>query len=264
MTQKTATILDRIVADKRVELAAAKAAQPLNELRALLEGAPAPRSFAEALRRPGIGLIAEVKKASPSRGLLRVDFDPIALACTYADAGATAISVLTDEKHFQGSLGDLSAIREALPDGPPLLRKDFLFEEYQLYEARGHGADAVLLIAAILEPALMRELMAVTRSLGLDALVEVHDEAELERAASAGAAIIGINNRDLRTFEVNLVTSERLAPLAPSGATIVAESGVFARADVRRLNACGVHSVLIGEALVTAPDPRAKIRELFG
>jgi indole-3-glycerol phosphate synthase len=264
MTQKTETILDRIVADKRVELAAAKAAEPLNELRARLQHAPALRSFAGALRRPGIGLIAEVKKASPSRGLLRADFDPCALAKEYADAEAAAISVLTDEKHFQGSLGDLSAIREALPDGPPLLRKDFLFEEYQLYEARCHGADAVLLIAAILEPTLLRELMAVATSLGLDALVEVHDEAELERAASASAAIIGINNRDLRTFEVNLATSERLAPLAPEGTIIVAESGVFAREDLHRLEACGVHAVLIGEALVTAPDPGAKIRELFG
>jgi len=264
MTQQAQTILDRIVADKRVELAAAKAAQPLNELRALLEDAPAPRSFAEALRRPGIGLIAEVKKASPSRGLLRADFDPLALARTYADAGATAISVLTDEKHFQGSLDHLQTIREALPDGPPLLRKDFMFDEYQLYEARCHGADAVLLITAILEPALLSELIGLAKSLGMDTLVEVHDEGELERAACAGAEIIGINNRDLRTFEVDLATTQRLAPLAPPGVTIVAESGVFTREDARRLEACGVHAVLIGEALVTALHPGAKIRELFG
>ena len=263
MTQKTETILDRIVADKRVELAATKAAQPLNELRTRLENAPAPRPFAEALQRPGIGLIAEVKKASPSRGLLRADFDPVALAKEYADAGAAAISVLTDEKYFQGTLDHLSAIREALPDGPPLLRKDFLFDEYQLYEARWHGADAVLLIAAILEPALLSELIGVAKSLNMDALVEVHDEPELERAASAGAEIIGINNRDLRTFEVNLATSERLAPLAPESAIVVAESGVFTREDIRRLKACEVQAVLIGEALVIAPDPGAKIRELF-
>lgn len=264
MTQKTATILDRIVADKRVELAASKVAEPLKVLRARLEDAPAPRSFAEALQRPAIGLIAEVKKASPSRGLLRADFDPVALARTYADAGAAATSVLTDEKHFQGSLDHLQAIREALPEGPPLLRKDFLFDEYQLYEARCHGADAVLLITSILEPALLSELIRVAKSLNMDALVEVHDEPELERAASAGAQIIGINNRDLRTFEVNLATSERLAPLAPKDATIVAESGIFTRRDVQRLETCGVHTVLIGEALVTAPDPAAKIRDLFG
>jgi indole-3-glycerol phosphate synthase len=195
---------------------------------------------------------------------LRSDFDPVRLATEYRDAGAAAISVLTDEKHFQGSLSHLRAVREALPDGPSLLRKDFLFEEYQLYEARSSGADAVLLITAILETSVLRSLIALATSLAMDVLVEVHDERELDCAVAAGAKIIGINNRDLRTFEIDLAVTERLAPLAPPGTTIVAESGIFSRKDLRRLEACGVHAVLIGEALVTAPDAGAKIRELFG
>jgi indole-3-glycerol phosphate synthase len=264
MTQRTETILDRIVADKQAELAAAKTRLPLAELKVRAGDAPTPQSFAKALRMPGIGLIAEVKKASPSRGLLRRDFDPVSLAESYASAGAAAISVLTDEKHFQGSLEHLRAVRLALPGGPPLLRKDFLFDEYQLYEARCAGADAVLLITAIVEQALLSKLIAITTSLGMDAFVEVHDEPELERALTAGAQIIGLNNRDLRTFDVDLGTTERLAPLVPGGCAIVSESGVFSRGDIRRLAACGVYAVLIGEALVTAPDPATKIGELFG
>jgi indole-3-glycerol phosphate synthase len=264
MTQKTETILDRIVTDKKNELATAKASVTFAELKTRAGDAPASRSFAKELQRPGVGLIAEVKKASPSRGLLSADFDPVSLAETYAIVGAAAISVLTDEKHFQGSLDHLRGIREALPDGPSLLRKDFLFEEYQLYEARCAGADAALLITAILEPALLSELLAISRSLGMDSLVEVHDEPELERALAAGAEIIGVNNRDLRTFVVDLSTTERLTPLVPAGRIIVAESGISSRDDIRRLAASGVQAVLIGEALVTAPDPATKIRELFG
>ncbi len=264
MAQRTETILDRIVADKRQELAAAQAAVPVAALKTRISAAPAVRPFADALCGPMTGLIAEVKKASPSRGLLRAGFDPVELARIYAGAGASAISVLTDEKHFQGSLEHLAAIRRALPQGPPLLRKDFLFDEYQLYEARDHGADAVLLIAAILEPTLLAQLVALAKSLGMAALVEVHDEPELERALGASAEIIGINNRDLRTFEVDLGTTERLAPFVPADKTIVAESGIFTRENVRRLEVCGVHAVLIGEALVTAADPGAKIRELLG
>jgi indole-3-glycerol phosphate synthase len=216
------------------------------------------------LQGAGIGLIAEVKKASPSRGLLRADFDPVALARNYRDAGASAISVLTDERHFQGSLDHLRAIREALPERPPLLRKDFLVDEYQAYEARAHGADAILLIVAILEDSALKDLIAIAGSLGMGALVEVHDEHDLKRAAAARANIIGVNNRDLRTFDVDLATTERLAPLAPPGSTLVAESGILTRDDVRRLEKCGAHAVLIGEALVTAADPAAKISELFG
>ncbi len=264
MTQRTATILDRIVADKRQELAAARAAVPLAEMKSRLAEASPVRDFAAALRGERVRLIAEVKRASPSRGLLRPDIDPVGLARAYAGAGAAGISVLTDEKHFGGSLEHLRSVREALPEGPPLLRKDFLFDPYQLYEARCHGADAVLLIAAILDSGLLAELIAVAGSLGMAALVEVHDEPELERALAAGAEVIGINNRDLRTFEVDLATTERLRPLVPAERTVVAESGVFSRADVVRLQALGVHAVLVGEALVTAPDPGEKIRELMG
>jgi indole-3-glycerol phosphate synthase len=263
MTQKTETILDRIIVEKRAELATAKSAVPLAKVKLRSEGAPGARSFSAALKRPGLGLIAEVKKASPSRGLLRADFDPVGLAEAYRDAGAAAISVLTDEKHFQGSLSHLRAVRGALADGPPLLRKDFLFDEYQVHEARCHGADAILLITAVLEDDVLRELITLAASLLMEALVEVHDERELERAIAAGARIIGINNRDLRTFEVDLATSERLAPLIPAGVTVVAESGIFTRDDVRRLDACGADAVLIGEALVTSDDPAAKVRELF-
>ena len=264
MTQKTDTILDRIVADKRVELAAAASSVTLAELRTQAGNAPAVRPFVSALKGTRVTLIAEVKKASPSRGLLRADFDPVAIARAYADAGAAAISVLTDEKYFQGSLADLRSIRDALPHGPPLLRKDFVFDKYQIYEARCSGADAILLICAILEAQLLRELMTYANSLGMGTLVEVHDEKELQVALSAGADLIGINNRDLRTFEVDLATTERLAPRVPDGVTLVAESGIFTRMDVRRLEVCDVSAVLIGEALVTARDAGAKIRELFG
>ncbi len=260
---QTETILDRIVVEKREELATAKEATPVAELKARLAAAPPVRPFAEAIRGERIRLIAEVKKRSPSRGLLRAEFDPVALARTYAQAGAAAISVLTDEPNFGGSLEHLRSVREALPEGPPLLRKDFLFDPYQLYEARVNGADAALLIAAILEPGALAELIALAGSLGMVALVEVHDEAELEHALSAHAEVIGINNRDLRTFQVDLGTTERLRPLVPAGKTVVAESGVFTRADVERLEGLGVQAVLIGEALVTSPDPGAKIRELF-
>lgn len=264
MTQQTDTFLDRIIAHKREELAAAKPALLLSAVRDLAAGAPATRGFLAALKRPGIGVIAEVKKASPSRGLLRADFDPVWLAQKYQEGGAAAISVLTDEKHFHGSLQDLRAVREALPEGPPLLRKDFLFDEYQLYEARASGADSVLLIVAVLEQALLSQLIARAKEMGMDALVEVHDEAEMERAADAGADLIGINNRNLRTFSVDLSTTERLRPLAPRGAIVVAESGIFTRDDLLRLEAAGVQAALIGEALVTSPDPAAKLRELLG
>jgi indole-3-glycerol phosphate synthase len=264
MTQKTETILDRIVADKRDELAAARARVPIAKMRRRAEAAPAPRGFANTLRGPKIGLIAEVKKASPSRGVLRADFDPVWLAGRYAEGGAAAISVLTDEKHFQGSLGYMRAVREALPDGPPILRKDFTIDVYHLYEARINGADAVLLIAAILEDPLLRDLMAEAAALGLDALIEVHDEREIARAPVADAPLVGINNRDLRTFNVDLATTERLRPLAPPNATIVAESGIFTREDMVRLERARVDAVLIGEGVVTAPDPADKIRELLG
>lgn len=263
MTRQTGTILDRIVADKRDELAAALARTSLAEMRARADASPAPRGFADALRGTRVGMIAEVKKASPSRGVLREDFDPVWLAQRYAAGGARAISVLTDEKHFQGSLAYLQSVRKALPDGPPLLRKDFTIDEYQVHEARAHGADAALLIVAILDDPTLRDLLAACAATGLDALVEVHDEAETARAADAGATLIGINNRDLRTFETDLATTERLAPLAPPDTTLVAESGIFTREDMSRAEAAGVHAVLIGESVVTAPDPATKVRELL-
>jgi indole-3-glycerol phosphate synthase len=262
MTSETSTILDRIVADKREELARRQREEPFGTLRWKTRGMPAPRSLAAALRARRPGLIAEIKRASPSRGPLRADLDVVALARIYAEAGASAISVLTEERYFQGSLADLKAVREAVD--VPLLRKDFIFDMYQVFEARAYGADAVLLIAAILNPGLLTSLIALARSLGLECLVEVHDEPELERALMAGAEIVGINNRDLRTFEVDLATTERLRPLVPAEVTVVAESGVHTRADVQRLAALDVHGVLIGEALVLADDPAAKIRELFG
>jgi indole-3-glycerol phosphate synthase len=263
MTSETSTILDRIVADKREELARRQREESFGTLRWKTRGMPPTRSLAAALRAHPPGLIAEIKRASPSRGLLRADLDAVALAQSYAGAGAAAISVLTEERYFQGSLADLKAVRQAL-DWPPVLRKDFIFDMYQVFEARTYGADAILLIAAILNPGLLTSLIALARSLGLECLVEVHDEPELERALMAGAEIVGINNRDLRTFEVDLATTERLRPLVPPEVTVVAESGVYTRADVQRLAALGVHGVLIGEALVVADDPAEKIRELFG
>jgi indole-3-glycerol phosphate synthase len=263
MTSETSTILDRIVADKREELARRQREEPFGTLRWKTRGMPPTHSLATALRARPPGLIAEIKCASPSRGVLRADLDAVALARSYVEAGAAAISVLTEERYFQGSLADLKAVREAI-DGPSLLRKDFIFDMYQVFEARAYGADAILLIAAILNPGLLTSLIALARSLDLECLVEVHDEPELERALMAGAEIVGINNRDLRTFEVDLATTERLRPLVPPEVTVVAESGVHTRADAQRLAALGVHGVLIGEALVVADDPAQKIRELFG
>jgi indole-3-glycerol phosphate synthase len=264
VTQQTETILDRIVADTREVVAASKKRVPLGDIRRRAEQSEGPRGFLKALRGPSISIIAEVKKASPSRGVLREDFDPVWIAGRYAEGGAAALSVLTDEKHFQGRLDFLPAIREKLPDGPPLLRKDFLFDDYQLFEARAHGADAALLIVAILEQPLLGALLDLCRDLSLDALVEVHDEAEMERALAAKAELIGVNNRDLRTFDIDLATTERLRPMAPPSVTFVAESGIFTRDDMRRLEAAGVSAALIGESLVITPDPAEKLRELLG
>jgi len=263
MTQRTDTILDRIVEHKRGELARARSSTSLTEMRARAEAAPPVRDFAGALRQPGVSLIAEVKKASPSRGLLREHFDHIALAKQYASGGAAAISVLTDEEYFQGTLGNLEGIRDALLDGPPLLRKDFIFDAYQVQEARAFGADALLLIVAILEQQLLVDLMSESAALDMTTLVEVHDEAEVERALAARARVIGVNNRDLHTFDLDLATTERLRPLIPVEATLVSESAIFTRDDVVRLEACGVDAVLIGESLVVAPDPVAKMQELL-
>jgi indole-3-glycerol phosphate synthase len=207
-----------------------------------------------------VRLIAEVKKASPSRGVLTGAFDPVGLATTYAAHGADAISVLTDEKYFQGHLDLLAAVRAAVP--VPLLRKDFTLDEYQLWEARAAGADAVLLIVAILEPAQLRELLQAAKGLGLAALVEAHTAAEVEAAVGAGARLLGLNNRDLRTFETRIETTLALLPLIPPGPIVVSESGFFDAEQVRRVAAAGAHAVLVGEGLVRAADIGAKVREL--
>jgi indole-3-glycerol phosphate synthase len=221
-----------------------------------------PRDFEHALTptTAGVRLIAEVKKASPSRGVLAADLDPMALAATYARHGADAISVLTDAKYFQGSLEVLQRVRATVD--VPLLRKDFTIDEYQLWEARAAGADAVLLIVCILEPPLLRDLAAAAKGLGLASLVECHTEAELEIALAAGSRIIGINNRDLSTFETRIETTLALLPKIPPGPIVVSESGFFASADVRRVVDAGAHAVLVGEGLVRAADVAAKIREL--
>ena len=255
-------ILDEIVAAKGEELALVKRALPLSAQQERIASRPLALGLAGSLRGGEVRLIAEVKKASPSRGLLCPDFDPVHLAQTYSRNGASAISVLTDPR-FQGEPEHLSAIKEAGASGSaPVLRKDFIFDPYQVYEARSMGADTYLLIVAILSPAQLSELLALGRELGMDALVEVHDEDELQVALDAGAEIIGINNRDLRTFNTDLATTEGLAPHIPGDKVIVSESGIFTPEHLQRLGQLGVNAVLVGEALVTAPDTAAKVREL--
>ena len=258
------SILDEIVAAKRGELADARRAAPLADLERAAAGLARPLNLSGALLGGGVRLIAEVKKASPSRGLLSPDFDPERLAATYVANGAAAVSCLTDPR-FQGELAHLAAIKESGASGrAPVLRKDFIFDPYQVYEARAAGADGILLIVAILEPPLLTELLAAAQSLWMQCLVEVHDERELETALSAGAEIIGINNRDLHTFATDLAVTGRLAPLVPRGRVTVSESGIFTRDDLRRLQRLRVNAALVGEALVTAPDTAAKVRELAG
>jgi len=258
-------ILDSIVAHKRKELALWKATVPQGRIEeAAIQRAP-PLDFAAALRRPGISLIAEVKRASPSKGLLRPELDPGQLAVTYVEGGASAISVLTDERFFQGSLSDLAAVKAALRQAGrevPVLRKDFIFDAYQVYQARAYGADAVLLIAAILRAEDLAELLALARELSMEALVEVHCEEELARVLPLGPSIIGVNNRDLHDFRVDLATTLRLLPYIPRSAILVSESGIHCHADVERLARAGVDAILVGEALVTAEDVVGKIREL--
>lgn len=255
-------ILDEILAHKKEEVARRKQAIAGADLGARAAEQPAPLDLAAALARPGVSLIAEVKCASPSKGLLCPDFDPVRLATTYAANGAAAISVLTDDRFFNGSLAHLPAIRCALQPPIPLLRKDFIFDPYQVYEARAHGADALLLITAILPGGLLADLLSLTHELGMTALVEVHDEAEMERVLTLCPRVVGINNRNLHDMTVDLATFERLAPLLPEETAAVAESGVHNTADVRRLAAAGADAVLVGEALVTAADVAARVQEL--
>jgi len=259
-------ILDMIIAHKRTEVALAKERTPLEAVREEAEEAAqrgGPRRFRAALlARPGVSLIAEVKKASPSKGVIRADFDPVLLARWYEEGGAEALSVLTDERFFQGGLHHFDAVRRST--SLPMLRKEFIIDPYQVYEAKAHGADAVLLIAAALGPAMLEELYALAHSLEMDALVEVHTEEELDAALDLGADLIGINNRDLKTFHTTLDVTRRLVPKIPAGPAVVSESGISRREDVEALDAVGVHAVLVGEALSRERDVVAKVRELSG
>jgi indole-3-glycerol phosphate synthase len=257
----TETILDEIIRWKRDEIAHNKRARPMAAVFAEASLASAPRDFAGALRAPGVSLIAEVKRASPSKGLLRHDFDAAGLAREYEANGAVAISVLTDQHFFQGNLDHLRAVRQSV--GLPVLRKDFVLDSYQVYEARATGADAVLLIVAALDDGDLEALHQLVQQLGMAALVEVHNAAELERALKIDPQIIGVNNRDLRTFEVNLETTARLRTLIPPEITLVAESGVHTRDDVVKLATIGADAMLVGEALVRSKEVGQKVQELI-
>ena len=258
-----ATILDEIVAYKRTFVESAKARTPLDEMCRLAEAAPAPLSFFEGLvNGDDIAIISEVKKASPSKGVIRADFDPVAIAEIYEQNGASAISVLTDEKYFQGSAAYLTDVSQAV--GLPVLRKDFVVAPYQIYEARAIGASAVLLIVAMLSPEDLVDYLSVSRDVDLDVLVEVHTEEELHVALEAGAEILGINNRNLKTFEISLETTIELMDAVPSEVLVVSESGIFTREDVVRVRDAGADAVLVGESLMREPDIGVKLRELTG
>jgi len=254
--------LDKIVAEKLSELEQRQKTAPLSEIEAAAREKPSPLDLAAALKGEGISLIAEVKRASPSKGVLNSELDPVKLARTYLQGGATAISVLTEERYFMGSGKDLEAVKNALP-AVPVLRKDFILKPYQVFESRAWGADAILLITAILDDSELKELLSLSHKLGMQCLVEVHNKEELKRALAGGAKIIGINNRDLDTLAVDINVTKKLRPLIPSDRLVVSESGFKGREDIEKLREWGINAVLIGEALVTAEDVSAKIKELL-
>jgi indole-3-glycerol phosphate synthase len=251
-------ILDDIIANKRQELTAVRAARSLAEVKAAAAGAAPTRGFQAALTAPGLSVIAEVKRKSPAKDVLNASVDPVEQASIYARAGARAVSVLTDQRYFDGSNADLEAIRPRVD--LPLLRKDFTIDEYHVYEARAIGADALLLIVRGLSQAQLIDYQALGQELGLDVLVEVHNEGELERAVEAKAAIIGINNRDLGTMTVDVATTARLRPLVPSGVTLVSESGMRGAEEIHTVVSAGVDAILVGEALMAAGDPAATLQ----
>jgi len=254
-------MLDKIIAQKREEVEQRKKVATITYLQQLIARQKPALDLAMALKGDHIRLIAEVKQASPSRGMLSPNFNPIELARTYAEGGAAAISVLTEANYFMGSIEHLAAIKEVV--GLPLLRKDFIFDFYQIYESRAYGADALLLIVAILSQEQLKELVSLSHSLGLRCLVEVHNEGEVERAVHSEAEIIGINNRDLNTLSIDINMTRRLRPLIPQERIVISESGIRSKRDIEKLGKWGVDAVLVGEALVTAGDVRAKMKELL-
>ena len=266
MTVKTDSpdILKKIVQVKSREVERLKIEAPLEHLEARIDQQADPIDFGAALVGQRVRIIAEVKRASPSRGVLRDGLDPEWLATQYADNGAAAISVLTNTAHFQGSLADMEAVGAvAHTRDIPVLRKEFIYDPYQVHEARAYGADAILLIATMLNRDQLARLKQMAEDLGMQCLIEVHDEFELEIAVDVGAAIIGINNRDLRTFHTTLQTTDRLGHQVPKDCILVSESGIQERQDIGRIRDAGASAVLIGDALVTAPDPGAKLRGLL-
>jgi len=256
-------ILDRIVADKKDELKDTKARIPLGDIKAMARDIWPTRDFADSLIDPDkLSVIAEVKKASPSKGIIRVEFDPVEIAKTYEKNGARAISVLTERRYFMGDIAFLKAIREAID--LPLLRKDFMFDEYQVYEARAFGADALLLICSILDKKQLNEMYLLAKDLGLEVLAEVHDEDDLEKALDTGFAVVGINNRNLKTFKVDLKTTGTLISDIPYDRIVVSESGISTLDDMQYLKKAGADAVLIGEAIMRESDYGGKLRELAG
>jgi indole-3-glycerol phosphate synthase len=255
-------ILQKIVENKREELARQKEILPLGELRQMLADRPPTRDFEGAIRDRGCAVIAEVKRSSPSKGLIREDFNPIEIAGIYEDNGASAISILTERKFFGGNAAYVPQISRVV--GLPLLRKDFIIDPYQISETRVLGADALLLIARLLEAGELRDFLGLASELGLAALVEVHNEADVEKAVSSGARIVGINNRDLATFRTDLAVSIRLARRVPKGVTVVSESGIDSRGDIEKLMEAGIHAFLVGESLMREQDIGKKLRELLG